>query len=65
MNETESRMHDSDCAAIRMVNDSPLRILQNYDRGRLCHARTGEVLPLQYCLLTPELQWQSRGNWRI
>ena len=22
-------------------------------------------MPLQYCLFTPELQWQSRGKWRI
>jgi hypothetical protein len=23
------------------------------------------VTPFQYCLFTPELQWQSRGKWRI
>jgi hypothetical protein len=23
------------------------------------------VAPLQYWLFTPELQWQSRGKWRI
>ena len=26
---------------------------------------TGRCIPLQHCLFTPELQWQSRGRWRI
>ena len=28
-------------------------------------SRRFRLIPLQYCLFTPELQWQSRGQWRI